>query len=84
MLDRLWDINMIDEAREEWLSTLKIGSRVVVKTQIKSYDGVVEHIEDGKIWVIYPIGQYGSGAINVSLDTGTNRQSRISIFPFVD
>lgn len=75
---------MIDETRKEWLSALKIGSRVVVKTQIKSYDGVVEHIEDDKIWVIYPIGQYGSGTINVSLDTGTNRQSRISIFPFVD
>lgn len=68
---------MIDEAREKWLSTLKIGSRVVVKTQIKSYDGVVKHIEDGKIWVIYPIGRSGSGAINVSLDTGTNRQVQI-------
>lgn len=75
---------MLDEARKEWLSTLRVDSRVVVKTQIKSYDGVVEHIEDGKIWVIYPIGQYGSGAINLNLDTGENRQARISIFPFID
>lgn len=40
---------MVDAARQEWLSTLQVNSRVVVKTQIKSYDGVVEHIEDDKI-----------------------------------
>ena len=75
---------MVDAARQEWLSTLRVNSRVVVKTQIKSYDGVIEHIEGDKIWVIYPIGRYGSGVINVNLDTGENRQARISIFPFVD
>ena len=84
MLDRLWGISMTDETGKEWLSALKIGSRVVVKAQIKSYDGVIEHIEDDKIWVIYPIGQYGSGAISVNLSTGENRQARMSIFPFVD
>lgn len=41
---------MVDAARQEWLSTLQVGSRVVVKTQIKSYDGVVERIDDNKIW----------------------------------
>lgn len=75
---------MVDEARQEWLSTLQVNSRVVVKTQIKSYDGVVERIEDDKIWVIYPIGRYGSGVINVNLSTGENRKARISIFPFID
>lgn len=75
---------MVDAARQEWLSTLQVGSRVVVKTQIKSYDGVVEHIEDNKIWVIYSIGQYGSGTINVSSNTGENRQARVAIFPFID
>lgn len=75
---------MVDAARQEWLSTLRVNSRVVVKAQIKSYDGVIEHIEDDKIWVIYPIGQYGSGAISVNLSTGENRQARMSIFPFVD
>lgn len=75
---------MIDETRKEWLSALKVDSRVVVKTQIKSYDGVVEHIADDKIWVIYPIGQYGFGTINVNLNTGENRQARIVISPFID
>jgi hypothetical protein len=75
---------MLDEDRKEWLSTLQVSSRVVVKTQIKSYDGVVEHIEDDKIWVIYPIDRYGSGVINVNLSTGENRKARISIFPFID
>lgn len=75
---------MVDEARQEWLSTLQVSSRVVVKTQIKSYDGVVERIEDDKIWVIYPIGRYGSDVINVNLSTGENRKARISIFPFID
>lgn len=75
---------MVDEARKEWLDALNVNSRVIVKTQIKSYDGVIEHIEGDKIWVIYPIGQYGSGAINVNLHTGENRPARISIFPFVD
>lgn len=75
---------MVDEARQEWLSTLQVSSRVVVKTQIKSYDGVVERIEDDKIWVIYPIGRYGSGVINVNLSTGENRKARISILPFID
>jgi hypothetical protein len=75
---------MVDEARQEWLSTLQVNSRVVVKTQIKSYDGVVERIEDDKIWVIYPIGRYGSDVINVNLSTGENRKARISIFPFID
>lgn len=75
---------MVDAARQEWLSTLQVNSRVVVKTQIKSYDGVVEHIEDDKIWVIYPIGRYGSGTINVNSDTGENRKARIFISPFID
>ena len=75
---------MVDAARQEWLSTLRVNSHVVVKTQIKSYDGVIEHIDGDKIWVIYPIGRYGSGAINVNLHTGENRPARISIFPFVD
>lgn len=77
-------IKMLDVTRKEWLSTLQVNSRVVVKTQIKSYDGVVEHIEDGKIWVICPIGRYGSSVINVNLSTGENRKARISIFPFID
>lgn len=75
---------MVDAARQEWLSTLQVGSRVVVKTQIKSYDGVVERIDDNKIWVIYSISQYSSGTVNVSLNTGENRQARVSIFPFID
>ena len=75
---------MVDAARQEWLSTLQVNSRVIVKTQIKSYDGVIEHIEDDKIWVIYPIGRYGSGVINVNSNTGENRQARISILPFID
>lgn len=75
---------MLDAARQEWLSTLRVNSRVVVKTQIKSYDGVVEHIADDKIWIIYPIGRYGFGVIYVNSNTGENRQARISIFPFVD
>lgn len=40
---------MVDAARQEWLSTLQVNSRVVVKTQIKSYDGVIEHIDGDKI-----------------------------------
>lgn len=74
---------MIDETGKEWLSALKVGSRVVVKTQIRSYNGIVECIEDGKIWVIYSLGQHASGAISVNLDTGRNDKLRMSIFPFV-
>lgn len=75
---------MVDAARQEWLSTLQVNSRVVVKTQIKSYDGVIEHIADDKIWIIYPIGQHGSGVIYVNSNTGENHQARMSIFPFID
>lgn len=75
---------MVDAARQEWLSTLRVNSRVVVKTQIKSYDGVVEHIADDKIWIIYPIGQHGFGVIYVNSNTGENHQARMSIFPFID
>lgn len=75
---------MANETVKEWLNALKVGSRVVVKTQIRSYDGIVEHIGDDKIWVIYSIGQHGSSVINVNLHTGENRQARMSIFPFID
>lgn len=75
---------MVDAARQEWLSTLRVNSRVVVKTQIKSYDGVIERIDDDKIWVMCPIGQYGSSVINVNSNTGENCKARMSIFPFID
>ena len=52
------------ESRKEWLNSLKVGTRVTVKTQIRTYDGAIEAIKKIKFgcflrWETKPIQRSG-------------------------
>lgn len=38
--------------RAEWLAALRPGAPVALKTPIKTYAGVAELIEEGRVWVV--------------------------------
>lgn len=81
----LLDTNMNDtESRKEWVNSLKVGSKVVVKTQIRTYDGLIEDIKDNRMWVLFKMGGESFSLTWVNPETGNNPATRVTISPFVD
>lgn len=70
------------ESRKEWLNSLKVGTRVTVKTQIRTYDGAIEAIKKDKIWVLFEMGNKTYSTVWVNPETGNNTATRVTINPY--
>lgn len=67
--------------RSEWLAALRPGTPVALKTPIKTYAGVAERIEEGRVWVLVEFGDALTFATWMDPITGANAHTGSAIYP---
>jgi len=67
--------------RNEWLSTLKFGDPVLLRTQLRTYDAVVDRDDGERLWILFALNDTLSSAVWVSPKTGANAITNVSIHP---
>ncbi len=67
--------------RNEWLSNLKFGDPVLLRTQLRTYDAVVDRDDGERLWIMFELNDTLSSAVWVSPKTGANAITKVSIHP---
>lgn len=67
--------------RAEWLAALRPGDPVVLKTPVRTYAGVAELIEEGRVWVVVEFRDRLIFSTWVDPKTGANSHTGSAIYP---
>lgn len=67
--------------RAEWLSRLKTGDAVLLRTQLRTYHGVADRSDGERLWVLFAMGDAINSATWVDPITGANPQTHVAILP---
>lgn len=65
--------------RAEWLSRLKTGDAVLLRTQLRTYPAVVDRSDGERLWVLFAMGDAINSATWVDPRTGENPQTHVAI-----
>lgn len=65
--------------RAEWLSQLKAGEAVLLRTQLRTYPCRVDRNDGERLWVLFALGDALNSATWVDRATGVNPQTHIAI-----
>lgn len=70
--------------RAEWLSTLRHGDPVVLRTQLRAYRGFADRRDGRRLWVIFALREHSESATWVDPITGANAHTGTAIYPIDD